>query len=417
MTKDDKLLIVENNPSVAQVISVVAKRNGYQAHTAASLAELKAASLKPEAFSLACVDYNLPDASQGQAIDYVVELGIASFVVTDSLDEKIRTDILSKQVIDYIPKETIQSYDYIGKLLSRLRKNKSTRILVVDDSKSARSYIKRLLIRHHFLISEAENGQQALERLNEFDDIKLVITDHEMPIMGGIELVSEIRRKISSDKLAIIGVSGGSQKSLSARFLKNGANDFLAKTFGQEEFYTRIFKNLDYLEEIAKAQHAASHDFLTDLTNRRYFFEQIPTLLINNKKQNLPSCVAILDLDKFKSVNDSYGHDIGDLVLKEVAHRLRSHFPEDNIIKARFGGEEFCLFLSNVCQAEAAGRLEFFRHHLETFSFDLGQHKLEVTTSIGLSRVENNDIDNAISLADQALYQAKSNGRNLLQEA
>ncbi len=417
MIKDDKLLIIESNSSVAQVISVVAKRNSYKAYTAANLTELKAASIKPEDFSLACVDYNLPDANKGQAIDYIVELGIPCFVITDSLSEEIRTDILSKQVIDYIPKETIQSYDYIGKLLSRLRKNKTTRILVVDDSKSARSYIKSLLARHHFLIAEAENGQQALERLAEFDDIKLVITDHEMPIMGGIELVSEIRRKISSDKLAIIGVSGGTQKTLSARFLKNGANDFLAKTFGQEEFYTRIFKNLDYQEQVSKALHAANHDFLTNLSNRRYFFERIPQLLANNQKQNQPSCVAILDLDKFKSINDTYGHDIGDLVLKEVAHRLGSHFPEDNIIKSRFGGEEFCLFLSNVCQAEAAGRLEFFRHHLETFSFDLGQHKLEVTTSIGLSRVENNDIDSAISLADLALYQAKNNGRNLLQEA
>ncbi|NTS76730.1 diguanylate cyclase [Catenovulum sp. SM1970] len=414
----DKILVIDDSEFITKIITVVAHRAGYAPYVASSLKEAEAILEQSHNFACACVDYNLPDAPNGEAIDFVVSQDIQTFVLTGNLDETIRERILSKQVIDYIPKETAQSFDYVQRLLVRLRENREIRILVVDDSKSSRNYVKTLLKRQNFLIAEAENGQQALELLGQYDDIKLIITDHEMPVMSGIDLTSEARQTYEYERLAIIGISGSSSVSLSARFLKNGANDFLIKPFSQEEFYTRVFRNVEAIENIATARHAAEHDFLTDLLNRRAFFEKSAGMIDRAFSINQACAVALMDLDHFKQVNDTYGHDAGDTVLREMAHRLRQHFPEPNILVTRLGGEEFCVFIASCEQAEAAGRMEFFRHHLESFKFELPEKQLQVTTSIGLVMLEQGQtLAKALTQADQALYKAKEAGRNTLFEA
>ncbi|AWB66371.1 diguanylate cyclase response regulator [Saccharobesus litoralis] len=418
-----KVLIVDDSRAITKLVSSIAQQAGFTPVVASCARDIEHVLDDPTHFLCACVDYNLPDAPNGEAIDFVLGQAIPTFVLTGHLSETIRDTILSKPVIDYVPKETVQSFDYVGRLLVRLRDNRNVKILLVDDAKSSRTFMLALLARHNFNVLEADNGKTALKVIQQHPDIKVVVTDNEMPEMNGINLVSEIRKSYSSDQMAIIGISGTNALSLSARFLKNGANDYLTKPFSHEEFFTRIFRNLEFIENVDKAKYAANHDFLTDLTNRRAFFELAPALAQQAFTQDQSCCIAIMDLDKFKSINDTYGHDTGDEVLVEMAKRLKSHFREQTIITSRFGGEEFCVFFSNVSKDEAAGRLEFFRHHLETFAFELSNGQpLAVTTSIGLSAIKPDSdntqlvIDQAISQADQALYQAKHQGRNLLVE-
>ncbi|WP_111979036.1 diguanylate cyclase [Algibacillus agarilyticus] len=415
---DQKVLVIDDSTSILKVVSTIAKRVGFIPITAKSLRELETVLCEHTDFFCACVDYSLPDAPNGEAIDFVISQQIPAFVLTGNLNEGTRENILSKPIIDYIPKETIQSFDYVSRLLHRLKNNHQTKLLIVDDARSSRIFMQSLLVRHNFTVLEAENGQEALKVLSQKPDIKVVVTDNEMPVMNGIELVSAIRQQFSSDQIAIIGISGTRKQSLSARFLKTGANDYLTKPFTHEEFFTRIFRNLEFIENVATARHAANHDFLTNLTNRRHFFEVVPQLITDTRVNQHPCIVALMDLDKFKSVNDTYGHDVGDEVLIHMANRLMSHFREDNIITARFGGEEFCVFFANVTQAEAAGRLEFFRHHLESFPMELQSgDTLEVTTSIGVAQLKSNQtIEQAITQADKGLFQAKDEGRNLMIE-
>jgi len=147
----------------------------------------------------------------------------------------------------------------------------------------------------------------------------MVITYLEMPQMDGIELTNKIRRIYTREQLAVIGISGASNGIHSARFIKNGVDDFLRKPFCPEKFYCRITQNIESLNNIAKIQHVANTDYLTDLANRRSFFRSAELRVKEYINKKVPYCLAMIDIDFFKKVNDSYGHDVGDQVLKIVA--------------------------------------------------------------------------------------------------
>ncbi|MER2492475.1 diguanylate cyclase domain-containing protein [Catenovulum sediminis] len=407
---NNTVLVVEDNPSTAKVIMAIAQKLGFEAEAVHSYAELiTLSSLK--AYFCVCADYHLPDAPNGEAIDLALSQQIPTFVLTGKLDEQTRLRVLKKSVVDFILKETIHSFDYVAKLLMRLRNNMNVRILVVDDSVSVRRYLTTLLERQNFIVAEAENGQQALEVLNIHNDIKLVVTDQEMPLMTGLQLTTAIRKEYSHEQLAVIAISNATDAMLTARFLKNGANDCLNKPFDAEEFYTRIFRNLEYIEQVEQIEFAAHHDYLTRVKNRRSFFEHAENIL---STQSSGVALALLDLDHFKAINDTYGHDAGDIILVQATQRMQSHFPD--AIVARLGGEEFCLLLPQVSPDEALGRLEFLCHHFESFAFNVANQQLQVTVSIGLVEADATGISAALKRADIALYQAKNNGRNQVVE-
>ena len=165
--------------------------------------------------------------------------------MTGKMDEETRKQILSLPVIDYIPKENSQAFMYLKRILFWQMANSGTGVLVVDDSRSARNHIVELLKRRNFTVYVADTGEAALKIIKNNNNIKLVITDLEMPGMDGIELTNEIRKSYSRDRMAIIGISGAANPMLSARFIKNGADDFLRKPFCPEEFYCRMMQNIE----------------------------------------------------------------------------------------------------------------------------------------------------------------------------
>lgn len=404
---NNRVLIVEDHKATANVLTKIAQKLGFDVDVVYCLADLTALLFESKDYFCACVDFHLPDAHNGEAIDQTVAAKIPTFVLTGRLDEEVRKKVMAKAVVDFILKETVHSFDYVGKLLLRLQRNMQVSILVVDDSLSVRKYLRTMLERQNFNVIEAADGLAALELLTEHPSIKVVITDYEMPKMSGVELTSKIRRKHPHEKIAILAVSSGNNSMQTARFLKNGANDSLNKPFDAEEFYTRIFRNLEYIEQVEEIEFAANHDFLTKLKNRRCFFESSNHAL---KTANKPSALALLDLDHFKSINDNYGHEAGDIVLVHAAQRMLAHF-KDGIV-ARLGGEEFCILLPETSMDEALGRFEFLCHHFESFEFKVLQQVLSVTISIGLVEVVSQDISTALKQADLALYSAKANGRN-----
>ena len=127
---------------------------------------------------------------------------------------------------------------------------------MIDDSKVFRSYICQLLKVHQYNVIEACDGKEALERIDEHPDIKMVITDCSMPNMDGFELTKVIRSKYARDELAVIGISAHDDKILKAQFIKSGANDFITKPFVTEEFYCRVGQNIETLENIIRFKQA-----------------------------------------------------------------------------------------------------------------------------------------------------------------
>ena len=286
---------------------------------------------------MALLDLHLPDAADGRIVDYVIGKGIPSIVFTGDVDCAVRDRIWSKKVVDYVAKDSPDSLDYLCSLVRRVSLNKYIHVLVVDDSSTVRRHLMRLLEAHEFIVHEANDGETALDAIARHPEIKVVIADYFMPGLDGVELTRRIRRLRRKDELAVIGISAYGNTILSARFIKNGANDFLNKPFSSEEFYCRVTQNLEMLEYIQKLRETAIRDPLTGLYNRRHFFEAAKILHADLARGETPMTLAMIDIDFFKKVNDTYGHAAGDEVLKHVAQGLSNRF-RGHDVAARLGG-------------------------------------------------------------------------------
>lgn len=367
-------------------------------------------------FSMALLDLNLPDAPNGEVIDQVVGRGITSFVFTSNMSDSVRDQVWSKKVADYILKDDPNSLDYIITAMKRLQKNEDSLILLVDDSRLYRTNLAELLYVQKFRVIAARNGPEALEILHKHPEIKLVITDYNMPQMDGCLLCQMIRSEFSQEDLAIIGLSSEEDKGIGARFIKSGANDFITKdSFLVEEFYCRVNHCVENIDLIRQIKESAVRDFLTGLYNRRYFFNGGEMLFASSIRDQIDLVCAMVDIDLFKRVNDTYGHDVGDLVIQQVAALIQNRIRATDIV-ARFGGEEFCILAVNMGVSEAKVVFDDIRRMIAStpILYDNQQKCLHVSVSIGVCVERTESLIQMIKVADDYLYKAKKSGRNCI---
>ncbi len=209
-------------------------------------------------FFVAVVDLNLPDAYDGEAVDMTLAHGLPTVVLTATFSEELRQRFIDKEVADYFLKGSIKDMDPMLHILERLYRNRSVKAMVVDDSRTARNLVKRLLQIQQLQVFEASDGAEALRVLEDHPDIRLIVTDYNMPNLDGFELTVAIREQYKMDQLSIVGFSGQGDPTLTARFLKNGANDFLKKPFEVEEFYWRINQSLAMLDVVCELRECHS---------------------------------------------------------------------------------------------------------------------------------------------------------------
>ena len=203
-------------------------------------------------FFVSVLDLNLPDAPSGKIVDLVRSKNIPAIIFTAEFDNKIRDLIWSKDIVDYVFKRGKQDVQYLVALIKRIYSNRSIKILVVDDSRVFRTKVSSLLEVHQYSVIQAGDGVEALKKLQENPDVSLVVTDYEMPNIDGFLLTQKIREKHDKNEIAVIGISAQGEHGLSARFLKNGANDFISKPFLSEEFYCRITQNVETIENLRR---------------------------------------------------------------------------------------------------------------------------------------------------------------------
>jgi len=405
------VLIVEDNRVVSSMLkNRIESELRFNPVLAGTFAEAKRLlEEKGSEFFLCLADLHLPDAPSGEIVDYCIGKGVPTIVFTGEVSEAVREEVLSKKVIDYLLKEGRHNIDYLIKLIRRVYKNKGIKVLVVDDSGLFRARVADLLKVHRYTVYQANNGIEALGALNEHPDIRLVITDYNMPGMDGLRLVNEIRKTCGSEQIGIIGISGDSL--LSAKFMKHGANDFLSKDFFPEELYCRVNQNIELLERIAEIKEASNKDFLTGLYNRRYFYEVGGKLFENSKRKNLTVTVAMIDIDFFKRINDAYGHDAGDRVLAGIASILHKRFRASDVV-SRLGGEEFCVLAVNMDRESVEGVFNSLREKIEETEIMTEKGAIRASVSIGVCTELLSDLDEMIKKADRMLYRAKEGGRN-----
>lgn len=364
----------------------------------------------PTGYLVALLDLTLPDAPNGEIVEYAMKKKIPSIIFTGGFDGKLRSRFISWNIVDYILKDSNASMDSVLTTLKRIQKNQHIKALVVDDSRSMREAISRLLSTQLYQVLEAENGVEGLRVLAENPDIKLIVSDYDMPKMDGFEFIKKVREQRSKNEVAIIGMSASDDPLLSARLIKNGANDFVPKPFQVEEFHCRVGHSIEMLENIELIRDLSYKDPLTRLYNRRYFFENAKKFVEQCTADGLAYSVAMLDIDFFKKVNDTYGHDGGDKVLKKVSSLIRERFAE-HAIACRFGGEEFCVLLSHARGEDIVPVFDGMRQAIESANMVSGDDVIKVTISTGVCS-EPDSVEAMLKIADSRLYTAKETGRN-----
>jgi len=360
--------------------------------------------------TLAILDINLPDSNQGEIVDLVTQKNIPSIAITGFENKELKESLLHKKIINYIYKD----HDGINQLINSIRlhlKSFRTNILLVDDSKTQLETTKHILKNMNFNVFTAKDGLEALRVLNSHINFNLVITDYNMPCMNGLELVSKIREKYQKDKLGVLVLSASNKPELSEIFIKIGANDFINKPYNPIEFQVRVNSNLEVLYLFDRTRDLANKDFLTGLYNRRFFFESANAIFSKAQRDKKDISIAMFDIDKFKNINDTYGHDIGDIAIKEVARILSSHLRESDLI-ARFGGEEFCVLLQDISKDDTIKLFTKIRKVFEDNIIQINDLSISYTVSIGLCYGLEKTLEDMIKVADNGLYYCKNNGRN-----
>jgi len=417
-TPTEWALLVEDSRSLRQYLAdTIHEHANIAVASAASLAEARELiAQRGEQFFVGILDLNLPDAPDGEILDLVLATGMPIIVMTGYLDDGLRDRILAKpNVIDYVLKTNASEATYVAGLVRRIHRNRQIKVLIVDDSTSFRVYLRELLRTHRYQVLEAANGQEALALLQKHLDIRLMLTDFHMPKMDGQDLIKQARRQFDRNQLAIIGVSDQSAPITSAKLLKAGANDFIAKPFLIEEFYCRVSQNVETLESIDFMRDSAVRDFLTQLYNRRYLFDVGTRNYERAKQDDSGLATVMIDIDHFKHINDSHGHFVGDRVLQRVASAINAGIHPHDIL-VRHGGEEFCLLLHDERATDhLTQELERIRALIATLEIPNGHDVIEVTASLGATVNKTHSLAGMIDIADAALYLAKTQGRNRVQ--
>ena len=408
------ILLVDDSKTIIEQLEQGIKRNlkDINVLTAYSYKEAVKHILQSDKIHLAILDLNLPDAKEGDIVDFAISKDIPSIVLTGLVNDNLKKFILEKDVIDFYNKQDIKNINQLVSKIDRSLKNYDCNVLVVDDSATQMSVSLETLNNMHINSQKASDGQKALEIIQN-SDIKfdLVLTDYNMPNMDGMELTIKLREKYNKDQLGIIVLSANEQPDIATEFLKMGANDFINKPYTKTEFITRVNTNLELLDLFQQTKDLANKDFLTGSYNRRFFFESGEAVFDRALRSDKPLTVAMFDIDKFKNINDTYGHDVGDEAIKEIARVLNENLRNSDLI-ARFGGEEFCVLLEDIELDDVKDLFEKIRFAFEMNVLVVGDIELQFTTSIGICYGMEATLEDMIKRADEGLYYCKENGRN-----
>lgn len=294
------------------------------------------------------------------------------------------------------------------------------RILVVDDRRSTSERIQTMLSQVHAVTIEPDPQEALIKAVD--GQYELVIISMALANYDPLRLCSQLRSIDRTRMLPILLVIDPEDQPRLLRALDIGVNDYLLRPIDRQELLARVRTQIrrkrftDHLRDnVQQTIEMAITDGLTGLHNRRYLMTHLATLTEKATLRDRSLSLLILDIDHFKSINDTYGHDAGDEVLREFADRMRSNVRGIDLC-CRYGGEEFVIVMPDTDMALAYVVAERLRQRVasEPFSIAGGQKQIDVTISIGLGTLESGSdtADQLLKRADIALYRAKKSGRN-----
>lgn len=309
-----------------------------------------------------------------------------------------------------------------------------SQVLLIEDDKLVAKFIERLLVRQGYDVTWAHDGETGLERMR-LERFPLVITDWNMPGISGLDVARAARGDESIGFTYLIMLTGNTEADAVTEAFDAGVDDFIHKPIAPPELKARLqaAQRIIALEQDLAQQnmqafrmnaelavlndqldHIANYDALTEVFNRKAGIERLDESIASADRRGKPLSVLMVDVDKFKTLNDEHGHDAGDLGVHWVAHTIQSVVPEHGTA-CRLGGDEFLAVLPDFDANQAAALAEKLRHNIETAVGKPAEIPKLLTLSIGLAtREPSADYDRTQFLrhADEAMYASKRSGRN-----
>lgn len=294
--------------------------------------------------------------------------------------------------------------------LKNILPDHNKKILIVDDDPFILELLGIFISSFGYEFAAAEDGIQAVEQLKR-DDYTIVITDMKMPRMDGMQLLRHIKEQYPSiDVIVVTGYTGSFSYT---DVIKAGASDFISKPFNADELEAKINRIIREQMIVRELEYISMYDALTNLLNRRNFDQKLWEEVHRAHRQGYDIFLALVDVDKFKEYNDTFGHQAGDKLLQQVGRILNECVRENVDWNFRYGGDEFAIIIPQTTKEQVIHVAERILEHYRACKF------AKTSLSIGLARFIRekehswlDDISGLINRADLALYQAKTEGRN-----
>ena len=291
---------------------------------------------------------------------------------------------------------------------------KKNTLLIVDDENANLKVLTHIL-GSSYTIYTASNGASAIQKAKDLQP-DLVLLDIIMPEMDGYETLSVIKNTEEIKKIPVVFITGLSSADDEEKGLSLEAVDYITKPFSAPIVRLRVHNQIQIVNQLRMIEQLSMMDQLTNIPNRRSFDSRLNLEWRQAIREKTPISLLMMDLDKFKLVNDTHGHQNGDLVLKKVTEIFCLYLRRPADFIARWGGEEFIVILPNTYREGALEVAEYIRADVEKtrITFPDGE-EIHITISIGVTSLRpelNSSVDTFISDADKALYRAKESGRN-----
>ncbi len=291
--------------------------------------------------------------------------------------------------------------------------NDDLTILYVEDEDGIRKQLTRFLEYFSSSLYLASNGKEGLELYKEYNP-DIVISDIKMPIMNGIDMVKNIKN--INPKQHIIFITAHSESQFFIDAIDMHVDGYILKPISLDKLENKLEDIKEhiklkeyYIAHQQELENRAYRDGLTQVYNRRYFEEAFDREIARYQREDRPLSIFMLDIDKFKNINDNYGHQIGDEILKGLVHIIKNNIRAIDIF-ARWGGEEFVCILPNTIRKDAILVAQHLREIIEKHNFI---DNISVTCSFGVAEFNQEDTkESIVKRVDKALYLAKEGGRN-----
>ena len=301
-------------------------------------------------------------------------------------------------------------------MMNDVNSNTPLTVLVIEDHPDQRDLLAIVLQREGYRVITAANGVEALEKL-ESEPIQIALSDIMMPKMDGFELIKRIRGNPSLKSIYMILITARIQEGDRVRGLDLGADDYITKPFSFSELLARVRVGSRVVHYQQHLEYQTQVDSLTGLFNRRAFEKKIQEEFDRSLRYHSAFSLLILDVDNFKTINDTYGHHGGDAVLVKISETLRDKTRKSDF-PSRYGGEEFVLILPETDLDNAVQVASKIHEAIRTHSFGTSTNPFKLTVSIGVSSTSTqfySDWRQMLKDADQALYVAKNSGKDRIE--